>query len=156
MKMFSLLKFVGRGSFPAQSGHVPSRLQIQADWRGWSPSRSLNFQGPLVVLCTKEWQCFYFSFYRLYFFIFWPYLTACKILVPRPEIKLESPTIKEVQELNCWTAREVPTVLLYRVAVLVTKSCSIVLQPHGLERTRLLCPWDFLSKNTRLGCHFLL
>ena len=22
--------------------------------------------------------------------------------------------------------------------------------------TRLLCPWDFLGKNTRVGCHFLL
>ena len=30
------------------------------------------------------------------------------------------------------------------------------LQPHGLQPTRLLCPWDFPGKNTGLGCHFLL
>ena len=30
------------------------------------------------------------------------------------------------------------------------------LQPHGLQLARLLCPWDFPGKNTRMGCHFLL
>ena len=30
------------------------------------------------------------------------------------------------------------------------------LQPHGLEPTRLLCLWDFLGKNTGVGCHLLL
>ena len=30
------------------------------------------------------------------------------------------------------------------------------LQPHGLELTRLLCPWDFPGKNTGVDCHFLL
>ena len=46
---------------------------------------------------------------------------------------------------------------------LVTKSCWTVcdpvdcLQPHGLQPARLLCPWDFPSKNTiRVCCHFLL
>ena len=39
-------------------------------------------------------------------------------------------------------------------------SCSIVynsLRPHGLQSPKLLCPWDFLGKNTGvMGCHFLL
>ena len=38
------------------------------------------------------------------------------------------------------------------------KSCSVMsdsLQPHGLQPTRLLCPWDFPGKNTGVGCHFL-
>ena len=30
------------------------------------------------------------------------------------------------------------------------------LQPHGLQPTRLLCPWDFPGKNTGVGCHSLL
>ena len=30
------------------------------------------------------------------------------------------------------------------------------LRPHGLQPARLLCPWDFLGKNTGVGCHFLL
>ena len=29
-------------------------------------------------------------------------------------------------------------------------------QPHGLQSTRLLRPWDFPSKNTGVGCHCLL
>ena len=28
--------------------------------------------------------------------------------------------------------------------------------PHGLQPTRLLCPWDFPGKSTGVGCHFLL
>ena len=37
--------------------------------------------------------------------------------------------------------------------------CSVVpdsFRPHGLQLTRLLCPWDFPGKNTGVGCHFLL
>ena len=29
-------------------------------------------------------------------------------------------------------------------------------RPHGLQPTRLLCPRDSPSKNTGVGCHFLL
>ena len=29
-------------------------------------------------------------------------------------------------------------------------------RPHGLQPTRLLCPWDFPSKSTGVGCHCLL
>ena len=38
-------------------------------------------------------------------------------------------------------------------------SCSIMsdsLRPRGLQPARLLCLWDFLGKNTGVGCHFLL
>ena len=37
--------------------------------------------------------------------------------------------------------------------------CSVMsnsVQPHGLQPTSLLCPWDFSGKNTRVGFHFLL
>ena len=27
-------------------------------------------------------------------------------------------------------------------------------RPHGLQPTRLLCPWDFPGKNTGVGCHW--
>ena len=30
------------------------------------------------------------------------------------------------------------------------------MQPHGLQPTRLLCPWHSPGKNTGVGCHFLL
>ena len=38
-------------------------------------------------------------------------------------------------------------------------SCSVVsdsLRPHGLQPTRLLCPWDFPGTSTGVGCHVLL
>ena len=38
-------------------------------------------------------------------------------------------------------------------------SCSVLsdsLWPHGLQLTRLLCPWDFPGKSTGVGCHRLL
>ena len=28
--------------------------------------------------------------------------------------------------------------------------------PHGLQPSRLLCPWDFTGKSTGVGCHCLL
>ena len=37
--------------------------------------------------------------------------------------------------------------------------CSVVsdsLQPYRLNPAKLLCPWDFLGKNTGVSCHFLL
>ena len=39
-----------------------------------------------------------------------------------------------------------------------TLSCSVMSdswQPHGLQPTRLLCPWNFPGKNTGVICHFL-
>ena len=33
---------------------------------------------------------------------------------------------------------------------------SYSLQSHGLQPTRLLCPWDFPGKSTGVGCHYLL
>ena len=41
---------------------------------------------------------------------------------------------------------------LYSVASVVSNS----LQPHGLQPTRLPCPWDSPGKNTGVGCHYLL
>ena len=40
-----------------------------------------------------------------------------------------------------------------------SESCSVVfsfLWPHGLQTTRLLCPWNSPGKNTGMGCHALL
>ena len=41
--------------------------------------------------------------------------------------------------------------------ILIVFCCSFSLvQPHGLQPTRLLRPWDSPGKNTGVGCHFLL
>ena len=39
---------------------------------------------------------------------------------------------------------------------LVDKSYLTLLWPYGWQPARLLCPWDFLGKNTGVGCCFLL
>ena len=39
---------------------------------------------------------------------------------------------------------------------LIAKSHPPLLQPHGLQPARLLCPWNFPGKNPGVGCHFLL
>ena len=46
-------------------------------------------------------------------------------------------------------------VVVVVVVVLVTRSC-LTLQPHGLQATGLLCPWDSADKNAIVDCHFLL
>ena len=38
----------------------------------------------------------------------------------------------------------------------VTQSCLTLSDPHGLQPTRLLHPWDFPGKSTGVGCHCLL
>ena len=45
---------------------------------------------------------------------------------------------------------------LQEMKVLVTQLCLTLLQPHGLQPARLLCPWDFPGKNFGVGYHFLL
>ena len=52
---------------------------------------------------------------------------------------------------------ETSTVPCYSVVSKV--SCLVVsnsLPPHGLQPTRLLCPWNSRGKNTGVGCHSLL
>ena len=40
-----------------------------------------------------------------------------------------------------------PACMLSRVPLFAT---------HGLQPSRLLCPWDFPGENTGVGCHFLV
>ena len=43
-----------------------------------------------------------------------------------------------------------------KVKVFIAWVLSDSLWPHGLQPTRLLCPWDFPGHNTGVGCHALL
>ena len=36
------------------------------------------------------------------------------------------------------------------------QACPPLCDPHGLQPTRLLCPWDSPGQNTGVGCHVLL
>ena len=42
------------------------------------------------------------------------------------------------------------------VHLLKVSQSVMSLQPHGLQPSRLLCPWDAPGKNTGVGCHALL
>ena len=51
------------------------------------------------------------------------------------------------------------TGVLHCSQILYSVSSSVVcdsLWPHGLQHASILCPWDFPSKITGVGCHFLL
>ena len=43
-----------------------------------------------------------------------------------------------------------------KVKVLVAQSCLTFREPHGLQLTRLLCPWNSSGKNIAMVSHFLL
>ena len=50
-------------------------------------------------------------------------------------------------------------IYLFAPSLVCMLGCSVMcdsLRPHGLWHARFLCPWNFLGKNTGVGCHFLL
>ena len=49
-------------------------------------------------------------------FILWPHHAACRILVPQPEIK-PAPPVPGAQNLNHWTASEVPKFLKFSLII---------------------------------------
>ena len=59
-----------------------------------------------------------------------------------------------------WIGRtSIPNELVEHLPVPESVICSVLsnsLWPHGLEPTRLLCPWDFPGKNTGVSIHSLL
>ena len=76
--------------------------------------------------------------------------------LPDPGIKPTSPALAGrffTTELSGYLTmhRKVP-----KTRLCVCSAVSDSLQPHGLWPARILCPWDFPSKNTRADCHFLL
>ena len=76
--------------------------------------------------------------------------------LPNPGIELASPVTTKLQSnslpLSHWGSP-------FCISVCVCVSCSVIpdsLQPHGLQPTTFLCPWDFPGKDTGVVCHFLL
>ena len=70
---------------------------------------------------------------------------------------LSSITSAKTEFLNMFTFTDarIPTYFLGKQKC----RCSVMsssLRPHGLWPVRLLCTWDFLGKNTEVGCHSLL
>ena len=57
-----------------------------------------------------------------------------------------------IQKRNRLTETE-NKVVVTKSACVLTQLCLTLCDP---QPTRLLCPWHFPDKNTRVGCHFLL
>ena len=55
-----------------------------------------------------------------------------------------------------WPPLRTAVSLITLFCCLLNRLRPALLWPHGLEPARVLCPWDFPGKNTRVSCHFLL
>ena len=53
-------------------------------------------------------------------------------------------------------SQERPTLGFSHIELCTCSVMAVSLQPHGLQPTRLLCPWDSPGKITGVGCHVLL
>ena len=62
----------------------------------------------------------------------------------------------QIESASCMGESTQGSLSIKLCACSVTSVVSNTLQPHGPQPTRLLCPWDFPSKNTGLGFHALL
>ena len=79
----------------------------------------------------------------------------CIILKKVKNLNVKLKTIKSIRKQRrnlCDPGFHKNDLFLY----LVAKSLQTLLWLHGLQSTRLLCPWYLPGKNTRVGCHFLL
>ena len=68
-------------------------------------------------------------------------LTALSAVLPPSSLPFSCPFL--IHSVNRSTS------LLFSCSV-----CLTFLQPHGLQPTSLLCPWDSPGKHTGVGCHF--
>ena len=84
-------------------------------------------------------------------------------VVPTKTLELSSPLLFLSHPIFDLSAN-LPAVPSKYVQIPISSHCVCVshsvvadsLQPHGLQPTRLLCPWDFTDKDTGVSCHFLL
>ena len=83
-----------------------------------------------IVICIHTHTHIYIYMY-IYFFRLFSIITQYKILYNR-----------SLLFILCMCARS------------ITQLCLTILQPHGLQPAKLLCPWDQSGKNTGAGCHF--
>ena len=68
---------------------------------------------------------------------------------------LQSPVVGSLY-LKSWYTKEPIAPGNKKVKCASRSVVSNSLGPHGLQPTRLLCPWDSLGKNTGVDCHSLL
>ena len=71
------------------------------------------------------------------------------------ECKLVQPLWRTVWRFLKKLEIELPSVQFSSVQF-IPSVVSDSLRPHGLQPSRLLCPWDLPGKSTGVGCHCLL
>ena len=71
--------------------------------------------------------------------------------LPPPPLFHPSWSSKNTKLSSC-AKQQLPTAAAAAAAAKSLQSC-LTLQPHGLQPTRLLHPWDFPSNSTGVGCH---
>ena len=77
--------------------------------------------------------------------------------IPNPSVQTKQPNLPLTLPACCREGR--PTWManmLHPGSVVIAQLLSHVQGSHGLQLTRLLCPWDFPGKNTEVGSHSLL
>ena len=103
------------------------------------------YSGDWLFGCNVSWHFFFFSGFHFYKGI------------------LFFGTVLDLQKnwkdstASSWIACTQISIFISHISVSV--SLSVMpdsLRPHGLQSTRLLCPWDPPGKDTGVGCHFLL
>ena len=57
--------------------------------------------------------------------------------------------------MRCYVIQKFKFLTLCYMMIIQLLSCVRLLRLHGLQPSRLLCPWDFPGKNTGVGCHLL-
>ena len=97
-------------------------LILAAVWAGEGGScpRGFHVTPELWTAPFSFLKKFLIPFYFLLFIYFWPPLAACGILALRPGIEPEPPAV-EAQNLNHWTAREVPRMAPFSLTLVLTQ-----------------------------------
>ena len=94
------------------------------------------------------------------FFHKWIWLTEALILWPHDVksqlIEKDSDAGKDWRQNEKGAAKDEMVRKHHWLACSVTSVVSDSQRPHGLWPARLLCPWDSPSRNTGVGCCFLL
>ena len=78
------------------------------------------------------------------------------LLLPIHSLQHPSASREESRPVSFWTPVKALPQTVILMLLFIVESCQTLLQPHGLQPTRLPCPWDFPDKNPGVGCHFLL
>ena len=70
--------------------------------------------------------------------------------LPNPGIESGSPAL----QADTLTSEPPRKPILVHCSCCVASVVSDSVRPHGLQPTRLFCPWDFPGKSTGVGCHY--